>query len=170
MLVARGQQNTDRTWPTTMNLRATILFFRPLLHPKTTSRPVAQITAPAGSIPAKGELLQGHCKCCSKPRAPAGKHKCPTVFLPRNPSPCNCVAQRCSSLSFLFHCLSITGRRKTPYSTGKRSVIQYSKQVGVIWPILTTLAHFHTPTSQTKSLTQHQFGASIWFQRPLDKK
>lgn len=133
------------------NPGAKILFFWPLLLPKAASCPVAQTMAPAGSIPAKGELLQGHCKHCSKPRAPAGKRKPPAVFLPRNPSPCNCVVQTCSSLSFSFHCLSIMGRHKTPYSTGKRSVIQHSKQAGVIRPILTTPAHFHIPTARPRA-------------------
>lgn len=91
------------------NLGAKILFFWPLLLP-IDSCPAAQTMAPAGSAPAKQELLQGHCKCCSKPRAPAGKRKHPTAFLPRNPSPCNCGVQRCSLLGFSFQCLSIIGR------------------------------------------------------------
>lgn len=133
------------------NLGAEILIFGPLLLPTAASCPAAQTMVPAGTVPAKGELLQGPCKFCSKPRAPAGKRNHPTVFLPRNPSPYNCVVQSCSSLSFSFHCFSATGRHKTPYNTGQRSVIQYSKQVGVIQPILTTPIHFHMPRARPRA-------------------
>lgn len=75
----------------------------------------------------------------------------PAVFLPRNPSPCNCVAQRCSSLSFSFHCLSVMGRHKTPHSIGKRSEIRFSKQIGVIEPILAAPVHFHVPTARARA-------------------
>lgn len=169
MLVARWQQDTDRTWPTTGIQVPKHYFSGFCFSPK---QPLTPWHRP-GNLQAPSQLKEHYCRDTASAAAnqelQLANANVPLWSYPETLPLASVLCRGAAHSAFSFTASA---------SWETQDSLQYRKDACDMifktgWSDTALLQHcgsFPYTHSQTKGLTQHQFGASIWFQRPLDKK